>query len=163
MGDSPSSDSGQSDESIEAAERFDDQQTGNFGGGNILASGNVTAYYSDERLKTRTGIIQDAVEKVRSLDGFYYTENSVAKSLGYNNDKVQVGLSAQQVKSIMPEIIAKAPADIGYDEDGNEISKTGENYLTVDYSKLVPLLVEAIKSQQDTIEELTERIDNLER
>ena len=38
MGDSPSSDSGQSDESIEAAERFDDQQTGNFGGGNTNVS-----------------------------------------------------------------------------------------------------------------------------
>jgi hypothetical protein len=38
MGDSPSNDSGQSDESIEAAERFDDQQTGNFGGGNTNVS-----------------------------------------------------------------------------------------------------------------------------
>ena len=38
MGDSPSSDSGQSDESIEAAERFDDQQTNNFGGGNTNVS-----------------------------------------------------------------------------------------------------------------------------
>ena len=37
-GDSSSSDSGQSDEQIEAQERFDDQQTGNFGGGNTNVS-----------------------------------------------------------------------------------------------------------------------------
>ncbi len=129
----------------------------------IKAQGDVTAFYSDERLKTRTGIIQGAIEKVKSLEGFYYTENSVAKSLGYKNDKVQVGLSAQQVESIMPEIVSRAPVDIDYDEDGNQISKTGENYLTLNYAKLVPLLVEAIKSQQDTIEELTERIDKLEK
>ena len=129
---------------------------------NIRCNGDVTAFYSDERLKTRTGIIENAMEKVRSLEGFYYTENSVAKSLGYNNDKLQVGLSAQQVESIMPEAVSRAPVDIDFDEEGNEVSKTGENYLTVNYSKLVPLLLEGIKEQQDKIEELTERIGKLE-
>jgi hypothetical protein len=39
-------------------------------------------------------------------------------------------------------------------ETGEISSKSGENYLTVDYSRLVPLLIEAIKEQQKKIEEL---------
>ena len=39
-------------------------------------------------------------------------------------------------------------------EDGTEYSKTGEEYLTMDYGKLTPLLIEAIKEQQAQIDEL---------
>jgi hypothetical protein len=44
------------------------------------------------------------------------------------------------------------------DADGN--SKSGENYLTVQYSKLVPLLIQAIKERQVQIEYLQENILN---
>jgi len=44
----------------------------------------------------------------------------------------------------------------GVPETGEIISKSGENYLTVDYSRIVPLLIEAIKEQQKQIEELQE-------
>ena len=127
----------------------------------ILATGNITAYYSDERLKTRTGLITNAIDKVKALDGFYYIENETAKDLGYNNTEQQVGLSAQQVKAILPEAIHMAPVDVAVDEEGNKYSKTGENYLTVDYSRLVPLLIEAIKEQQEQINRLQEKVDSL--
>ena len=55
--------------------------------------------------------------------------------------KRQVGVSAQEVQAILPEIIAPAPID--------------PQYMTIDYSKLVPLLIEAIKEQQEQIEKLT--------
>jgi hypothetical protein len=123
----------------------------------ILATGNITAYYSDERLKTRTGKIENAIDKVKTLDGFYYVENETAKELGYNNDEQQVGLSAQQVQAILPEAVHMAAVDVAVDEDGNKYSKTGEEYLTVDYSRLVPLLIEAIKELKAEIEELKAR------
>ena len=56
----------------------------------IAATGNITAYYSDIRFKTKTGKIENALDKVEKLEGFYYVENELAKSLGYNNDKQQV-------------------------------------------------------------------------
>jgi hypothetical protein len=130
---------------------------------NIDATGNVTAYYSDERLKIRTGLIENAIDKVKTLDGFYYVENETAKELGYNNDSQQVGLSAQQVQAILPEAIHMAPVDIAVDENGNKYSKTGENYLTVDYSRLVPLLIEAIKEQQEHINRLEVKINSLQQ
>ena len=121
----------------------------------IATTGNICAYYSDERLKTITGNIDNALDKVLSLDGFYYVENDLAKELGYDNDKQQVGLSAQKVQAVLPEAVELAPVDYETDEEeGTVTSKSGENYLTVDYAKVVPLLVEAIKELKAEIESL---------
>jgi len=107
---------------------------------------NVIAYYSDERLKDFHGAIDNPVEKVKQLGGYYFTENAKAKELGYDNDGMQVGVNAQEVQRVMPEVIATAP--ISHSE-GVE-----EEYLTVQYEKLVPLLIEAIKEQAGQIEAL---------
>ena len=98
--------------------------------GEIRATNNITAYYSDDRLKTRLGNIENAMDKLLSLDGFYYEANEIAQAFGYDVKK-EVGVSAQQVQAIMPEVVAPAPID--------------EQYLTVRYERLVPLLIEAIK------------------
>jgi hypothetical protein len=58
----------------------------------------------------------------------------------------------------MPQVIRSAPFDIG--TDGHSIS--GANYMTIQYDKLVPLLVQAIKEQQAQIEKLEHRISFLE-
>ena len=120
----------------------------------IAATGNVTAYYSDERLKTKTGGIDNALEKLSGLSGFLYVENDLARSLGYSNDKQQVGVSAQAVQAVLPEAVSLAPVDFETLEDGTIISKSGENYLTVDYSRLVPLLIEAIKELENKVKAL---------
>ena len=120
----------------------------------IACAGNITAYYSDERLKTKTGSISNALDKVSSLEGFTYVENDLARSLGYKNTKQQVGVSAQAVKAVLPEAVALAPVDYETLEDGTIVSKSGEDYLTVDYSRLVPLLIEAIKELKAEVEAL---------
>ena len=76
----------------------------------ITATGNITAYYSDDRLKTRRGYISGALAKVMSLKGFYYEANETAQALGYEPVR-EVGLSAQDVQAVMPEVIAPAPID----------------------------------------------------
>jgi hypothetical protein len=111
--------------------------------GEIRATNNITAYYSDDRLKTRLGTIDDALGKLMSLSGFYYEANDVAQALGYEVKK-EVGVSAQEVQAVMPEVVAPAPID--------------EQYLTVRYERLVPLLIEAIKEQQVQINELKSRL-----
>jgi len=99
--------------------------------GEIRATNNITAYYSDERLKNFEGSIPNALDKVKALTGYYFTENETAKSLGYDNPNRQVGLSAQEVEKVMPEVVTEAPISA--------------EYKTVYYEKLIPLLVEAIK------------------
>lgn len=98
--------------------------------GEIRATNAVTAYYSDDRLKTKLGNIEGALAKVKTLSGFYYEANETAQALGYK-PKREVGVSAQSVQAVLPEVVVPAPID--------------EQYLTVHYDKLVPLLIEAIK------------------
>ena len=115
--------------------------------GNLTATGEVTAYYSDERLKDFEGTIPDALDKVKKLNGYLYKENNVARSLGYDNPNRQAGVSAQEVQAVLPEVVVPSPVD--------------SQYLTVKYDKLVPLLIEAIKEQQDQIELLTQTVNEL--
>lgn len=117
----------------------------------IQCYGNVIAYYSDKRLKNIVGNIENPLDKIEKLNGVYYTQSEVAENLGYEkNEKKQVGLLAQEVQEVLPEIVSLAPIDMG--ENGT--SRTGENYLSIDYSKVVPLLVECIKELKKEIEEL---------
>ena len=118
-----------------------------FDGGNtgdsIRVAGDIVAYFSDERLKDIQGNIPDALNKVKQLNGFYYTANEKAQEYGYDTDK-KVGLSAQEVESVLPEIIKEAPI--------------GDGYKTVDYAKVVPLLVEAIKDLSKELEEVKKQL-----
>lgn len=112
--------------------------------GAITATGNVTAYYSDDRLKSRLGYIDHAIKKVMSLKGFYYEANETAQALGYKAVR-EIGLSAQDVQAVLPEVVSPAPIDA--------------QYLTVDYARIVPLLVEAIKEQQIMIDALSAKVN----
>ena len=120
--------------------------------GAITATGNITAFFSDDRLKTKLGNIDNAINKISQLNGFYYTTNELANSFGYTDTKTQLGLSAQEVQNVFPDIVSLAPFDMK--ENTMDESKSGENYLTIDYSKIVPVLVEAIKELKAEIEEL---------
>ena len=107
--------------------------------GEILATNSITSYYSDERLKTKLGNIDNALDKLMTLNGFYYEANETAQLLGYKVKK-EVGVSAQEVQAVMPEVVAPAPID--------------EQYLTVHYERLVPLLIEAIKELKAEVDVL---------
>lgn len=121
--------------------------------GEIRATNNITAYYSDRRLKTDISTIDGALNKLCAISGVYFRPNDVAKLWGYG-DSLQVGVIAQEVEAVLPEIVTRAPFDIVKDADGKEISKSGQDYKTVWYDKLIPLVVEAIK-------ELKIEVDNL--
>ena len=107
--------------------------------GEIRATNNITSYYSDDRLKNKLGNIQNALESLKTLNGFYYKANDLAQSLGYT-DRTEVGLSAQEVQKILPEIVVPAPID--------------DKYLTIHYERIIPLLVEAIKELSAEVEKL---------
>ena len=113
--------------------------------GGLSVFGNITSYYSDERLKTKTANISDPLKIIDKLNGFYYTPNELAHSFGITNNKQEIGLSAQEVQKVLPELVNIAPFDLDKDKDGNKISKSGDNYLTVSYERLAPIFVEAIK------------------
>ena len=126
--------------------------------GEIRATNNITAYYSDARLKDVQGNIKNPLESVMSLNGVIYKGNDVARGYGYTSDTEQVGLIAQEVQKVLPQVVVPAPFDIAQAEDGSEYSKSGENYLTIQYEKLIPLLIEAIKELDAKVTELQNKI-----
>ena len=111
--------------------------------GQIRATSDIVAHYSDDRLKTRLGNIENALDKICSLDGFYYEPSETAQALGYEV-KREVGVSAQSMKKVLPEIVVPAPID--------------EKYMTIQYDKALPLIVEAIKELRDELNSLKKEI-----
>jgi hypothetical protein len=109
--------------------------------GEIRATGDVVAFASDDRLKDKGDNIENALDKVKQLNGFHFNWNQLASDLHIGKtDRDMVGVSAQEVEKVLPEAVLPAPAD--------------KEYKTVQYEKLVPLLIEAIKDLNAEIEEL---------
>ena len=129
--------------------------------GDIAATGDITAYYSDIRLKDIHSTIKNPLDIINKLNGFYYTPNELAKSVGINKNKMEIGLSAQDVQNVLPELVNIAPFDMMLDEDGKIISKSGNNYLTISYERIVPILIEGIKEQNKKITNLENEINKI--
>jgi hypothetical protein len=105
--------------------------------GTIRATGDVIAF-SDARVKDNVETITGALSKVKSLRGVSYTRNdSEDKSL-------KIGIIAQEVLKVLPEVVQQ-------DDQGK---------YSVAYGNMVGLLIEAIKEQQQQIEELKYLLKN---
>lgn len=107
--------------------------------GNVTATGDVTAY-SDVRIKDNIETIDGALDIVENLRGVYYTRTDVPDRA---KDKRHVGVIAQEVNEVLPEVV-------NYREK--------EDKYTVDYGKMVGVLIEAMKEQQQQIDDLKEEI-----
>ena len=113
--------------------------------GDVIASSTTI---SDFRLKDNIITISGALDKIKSLRGVSYTWNS-----GKKKGKQDIGLIAQEVEEIIPEIVKdkKMPLMDGIDPN--------ETYKTIDYEKIIAVLVEAVKDQQEQIDELKKKIN----
>lgn len=125
--------------------------------GEIRATNDVTAFFSDQRLKTDIKVIEDALNKVKQLSGVTYVSNELAARYGYTDKKEQVGVLAQEVEKVLPQVVKLAPFDTKYVND-EETSLSGEWYKTVKYDKIVPLLIEAIKELSTQLEEVKKKL-----
>ena len=124
---------------------------------NWRSYGNVTAYASDERLKNFYGKVESSLEKICQIDGLYYEWDEEACSKTDFTpvfNKMEIGLKAQQVEALFPEVVELAPFDTDPMDKGVDQSKSGENYLTLHYERLVPVLIEAIKELKAEIDVL---------
>ena len=113
--------------------------------GAILATNDIVAFASsDEKLKENLEPIGSATEKVGQLTG--YTFDWIPMEGIHVHSGHDVGIIAQEVEKVLPEVV-----------------ETRENgYKAVKYEKLTALLIQAVNEQQQTIEQLTNRISNLE-
>jgi len=126
--------------------------------GNVLASGTIISSFSDIRLKEFIEPLNNSLQIIEQLSGFKYKPNDIAKKFGFD-EKIDIGLNAQEVQKIIPEIVSIAPFDIDKDGD-NIISKSGENYLSLRYERIIPYLIEAIKELNKNQLKIIDMINN---
>ena len=126
--------------------------TGSSNSASLDVDGDITAMTSDKRLKENIIIIENPLDKLQELSGFtYHWNKEKCKEVGFKpKDEEQIGVFAQDVQKVLPQAVKSAP----FDRDSKGESKSGDNYLTVQYEKIVPLLIECIKDQQEQINEL---------
>jgi hypothetical protein len=105
--------------------------------GDILASGNVTAY-SDSRFKEDIKTLENALEKTKALNGVSYVDKETKER--------RIGLIAQEIKEVIPEVV----------------SVNGDEHIhSVAYGNLVGLLIEAIKELNTKVDSLSAKVEQL--
>lgn len=110
--------------------------------GDVVFSGNVTAY-SDIRLKRDVQDLSYGLKEIMKLRPISY------KRVGTDTDRLEVGFIAQEVRDVIPEIVHEQQDD--------------QKTLTMSYDKMVAPLVRAIQEQQDMINKLMSRVEELEK
>jgi len=112
--------------------------------GDLNVVGDITAYYSssDERLKDNIQVITGCIDKVLSLDAIEFDWNTELQSTYTGRD---IGLIAQQVQEVAPEIVVERD----------------NGYLAMKYEKVIPLLVGATQEQDLQITELEKQVQKL--
>ena len=109
--------------------------------GDLHVDGDVIAYSttiaSDEKLKTDINVIDNALDKIKQINGVTFNYK--------RNEKPSGGVIAQELEKIIPSAV------------GTQQSLNGsEEYKTVDYNAVIGLLIESVK-------ELSDRLDKCER
>jgi hypothetical protein len=123
--------------------------------GCAVATIDVVAFYSDRRLKENIIVIDCAIDKIKKISGVSYKTNDLGKKLGFESDDIQYGFLADEVEKVLPEVVVPAPFDL--DEHGE--SKSGEDYKTVKYEKIIPLLIQGIKELNTRVENMQEKLN----
>jgi hypothetical protein len=119
--------------------------------GEIRATNEITAYYSsDITLKENIKLIVDPLGKLEQIRGVSYDwkDEHIQQrggEDGYFVRKHDIGVIAQEVEAVLPEIVATR-------DDGIKVVK---------YEKLVALLIEAVKDQQRQINQISQALQNM--
>lgn len=111
------------------------------GEGNVYKNGTLTL--ADPSLISNDGRINDASLMLDNITGFYYTRNDEGRMRDRDGGKRRIGVSAQEVKDILPEAVEA-------DENG---------LLYVNYEALTTVLIEAVKEQKQEIELLRKTLE----
>lgn len=114
--------------------------------GDTYSTGEITAYIaSDRRLKMNIKPISGALDVINRLNPVVYNWNETAKRLNKSKgNELDSGVIAQELEQILPQ----------------NVHKMANGYKSVDYVKLIPYLIAALKEQQKEIDELKKSTKN---
>jgi hypothetical protein len=114
--------------------------------GDICYTGSIGAC-SDVRYKKDIQTIGNAVETLIKLRGVSYSWRQDEYPDMKFDDQIHLGFVAQEIKDLVPGVVL-------VDNNGN---------MSVDYGRIMPLLVEAVKEQQDQVKQLNAQIRDLQK
>lgn len=113
-----------------------------------LFRGNITAYASDERLKTNITPITNPLEKIVQLRGVEFDWRDNVEEKGFMPSmQHETGVIAQEVQAVIPDAAVPAPFD--------------PEYLTVKHEKIIPLLIESVKELKAQIDLLENKLEGI--
>ena len=116
--------------------------------GDLVIQGTLTES-SDVRLKENIETIPDALSKVNQMRGVSYNK--------IGEEKVRIGMVADEVEKIIPELVSIGGERGKFDEDGFD------NVKSLKYTNMVGVLVEAVKELSEKNDALEKRIEDLEK
>ncbi len=109
---------------------------------------------SDIRLKNVLSYLDNSLDKIINIDTFKYKPNETSHNLYGSDDRIYVGVNADDVNKVFPELVSLAGFDKDYLEDGSIVSKSGSNYLSVSYERFIPILIECVKELKNELNAL---------
>ncbi len=101
---------------------------------------------SDGRFKTNVEELDNVLNKIERIRGVSFEWNDKAESVGAQAGQKQIGVVAQEVEAVFPELVASST----------------EGYKSVDYTKLTAVLIEAVKELKAENDSLKKRFEVLE-
>lgn len=109
---------------------------------------------SDIRLKNVLSYLDNSLDKIINIDTFKYIPNETSHNLYGADNRIYVGVNAEDVNKCFPELVSLTGFDKSYLEDGTIVSKSGSNYLSVSYERFIPILIECVKELKNELNAL---------
>ena len=130
-------------------------------GNDLYVRGNLTAYWSDRRLKKDFVEVEDYDAILNGMTAYRFKWNALGEKVTngtIKEDEDDLALIAQDVQAVLPGAVCVNKAVSNPDKDSEELE-----YLTINYDKITPILVQALKSTRDELRDVKERLARLEK
>jgi hypothetical protein len=131
-------------------------------GNDLFVRGNMTAYWSDRRLKKDFVKVEDYDEILNGMTAYRFKWNELSEKVTagtVKNGEDDLALIAQDVQAVLPGAVCVNKSAQSPDNSEEQV----EEYLTINYDKITPILVQALKSTREELRDVKERLTRLEK
>ncbi|MBA3682913.1 MAG: tail fiber domain-containing protein [Bacteroidetes bacterium] len=133
--------------------------------GDVFSNGVTTSLggfvSSDKTIKKDIKPIANGLDILNKIQPkTYFLDNSNVPQLNLGDNRLQYGVIAQELETVLPELVKEITVANQIDNNGKEIY-TAKQLKSVNYTALIPIIITAVKEQQQIIEKQQKQIDAL--
>jgi hypothetical protein len=128
---------------------------------NFYSPGNITTNWSDRRLKKEFIQVEDYDKILDGMTAYRFKWNSLGEKIMKNvkDGDDDLSLIAQDVQAVLPGAVRVNLAGRSPDKPDDE----DFDYLTIDYNKITPIVIEALKQTRKELKDTRKRLEKLEK